>query len=963
MARLRIQFRGAETVVHLGDGETTVGRSNRCTINLPDPGLAEIHFRLRPKDGGYRIKDDGSGIGTRVNGKEVFATSLEDGDVIEAGALRCEYITKAGARKRRAAAQAAPPAPAPAQAPEPAAPAPARPARPPVGRPTAAASLQRAPRVAREPKRRSKTALALLAVGGVAAVAIVAFMLSRGDGSEEAATLLADARASLQKAEAETDLEALAGARASLDRIRREFGKTKSAASAETLSIRAERLAVVLETLNEVDAALAQEMSPERAQTWFRRLAPLVDSSPPSVQIRLGLALDQLREAERARAESAYRTAAEQAQQLVSAKSYGKARAIWLEYQTDDAICRQQADDALRVLETRIAKEYRALLRLAARAGDTDGRIGLLEASRETFRRTPQADDLEVRISALHARKRQAEYIVVDKDSGSKKDPAGTDAGATPPVESGPYVEPDKVMELVKARRYAAAASMLASITRHPLAKVHGEELTLLAALKADLVAQIESDPAKFAGIRLPGRDGRADAAGADAESLRVKGDDGEKTYAWKDLPAKSFVKLFRQAGFNKPPRLAVALFYDGEMLVKEADRAYVDFFESEQAPSTFTRVLARRRGITPPAGGFVLFRKRIVTPAERDKVVLAERIAKLVRDAGRASEKRRLDIWAELEKIGTPALQGLAESIGARRKAAVEELVKSKAFGSGRYSKRFGPKLLAARKQALAFILNPQLYPYPNKSEAAQKRAEALVEKVRALWEEPYPLMLEASESATALDAEIAALDERLARVDPLAEPVYESAVAAVLAKLDVRTIPVPGFSQGAVDYNLAVEKYNRELQNTTVQPEERANVDAVNKYRWMMGLNGVKIDERLVRAARKHSIEMQEKNYFAHNSRTPHLRTPGMRAQREGYSSGVGENIARGASTGVGAFWQWFRSSGHHRNMLSGWTDLGCGACKNHWWTQKFGRATGKSLSPPRVPPDPDPPGSSGA
>ena len=108
MARLRIQFRGAETVVHLGDGETTVGRSNRCTIHLPDPGLGEIHFRIRPRDGGFRLKDDGSGSGTRVNGKEVFATSLADGDVIEAGALRCEFITKAGARKRRAPAPSQP---------------------------------------------------------------------------------------------------------------------------------------------------------------------------------------------------------------------------------------------------------------------------------------------------------------------------------------------------------------------------------------------------------------------------------------------------------------------------------------------------------------------------------------------------------------------------------------------------------------------------------------------------------------------------------------------------------------------------------------------------------------------------------------------------------------------------------------------------------------------------------------
>jgi len=821
--------------------------------------------------------------------------------------------------------------------------------------------VQRAPRSRRDAPPRSKTALVVMVLGGVVAVVAVVALLLRGDGSEEADALLAEATTALATAETDARSESLRDARTALDTIQREHGRTPAAAAARALDVRLDRLTIVLGALDEVDVALRTEMAPETAQGWFRRLAPMVDGAPEAIRLRLALALDQLREAERARAESAYSAVAAQASQLLATKQYGKARTLWLEFQTDDAVCRKRADRVLVELEEQAAGEYRALLRLAAKASDWDARIGLLEASRETFRGTPLADDLEVRISALHARRRQAEYIVVKKETTPKQ---GTDAESTPPIEAGPYAEPDKVTELLKSRRYAEAASMLASITRHPVAKVRGEELTLLAQLMADLVARINGLPATFTKIRLPARDGRADAVRADKDGLTVRRDAGEQTYAWSSMPAKSFVLLFRQAGLNKPPRLATALFFDEEMLVKEAAKGYISFFNSEQAPTTFTRILARRRGIEQPAGGFVLFRKRLVTPVERDKVLLVERIAKLVRDAERASEKRRLSLWAELEQIGAPANAALATSIRGRRDAAVQELTRSKAFSTGRYAKLFGPKLETARKQALAFILNPKLYPYPNKSDAAQQRAEELVSKVRVMWEEPYPLMLQASEAAQALDAEIRALDDRLARTDPLAAPVYDDAIKQVLAKLDIRTIPVPGFGQSKIQYNLDIEKYNRDLKNTSVQQEERANVEAVSAYRWMMGLGALKIDERLLRAARKHSIEMKQKTYFAHSSPTSHLRSPGMRTQREGYGGGVGENIARGASTGVGAFWQWFRSSGHHRNMLNpGWTDLGCGACDNHWWTQNFGRATGKSLSPPNVPPDPDPPGSSGA
>ena len=75
------------------------------------------------------------------------------------------------------------------------------------------------------------------------------------------------------------------------------------------------------------------------------------------------------------------------------------------------------------------------------------------------------------------------------------------------------------------------------------------------------------------------------------------------------------------------------------------------------------------------------------------------------------------------------------------------------------------------------------------------------------------------------------------------------------------------------------------------------------MNEYRIMMGRAPVKIDERLVRAARGHSIEMRTKGYFAHESATPGHESPGKRCALQGYSGGVGENIAKGMGTGRAA------------------------------------------------------------
>ncbi len=928
MARLRIEFSGASTVVPLARGETTVGRSNRCTIHLPDPRLGEIQFRIQPKEGGYRLKDDGSGIGTKVNGRPVFATALAHGDVIEAGALRCTFLAEEGV----VAAPVAAPAP-------------------PVDRPVATA------RSVDAGHPRAK----LLIGGGLGGVALllVVMLLLREDPEKGASRLWVDALAALRESRERPEGAAasLERAKALLDGIVERYRETKTAGTAEVALKDVRRALDDLRTVARDRQALSGEV-PD-AESHFARLARMKDGAHPAVVLGIERIEEGLKRGLIAREESRFNDRAQRARALLSERRFADALALWRGFETDNYFYRRRAEDALSEIVKGISVQYRAILRLAGESGDIDARIGLLEANRPLFKGTEHFDDLEVRISALKARKNQPVVVAeapvkppVEKPPGEKP----------PPEEKGPYADPPAVADLVRARRYGEAAATLRGVSRHALAPVRIEELTLLANLMADLVAAIGARPADFTDVLLPDGKGRGEAVGADSRQLLLTRGGVEVRCAWEDVSPKSFVRLFRQAGFGKPPRLAIAVFFDEEAQPKEAEEAYLDFFRSEQAPTTLSRILARRRGIAEPAQGFLLFRERLMTAEERDRILLGEQIDKLAKESRTCSAKRRPEVWAELARLGAPATEALAHCIRDRRAAAAEELKAHKAFTGSRWAAKHGTDLTQRREAALKFILDATAYPYPNKSEEAQREAERLVDRVRELYERPYPLLLAGSEEGKAIDQEVRDLDERLARVDPLAEPIYEAVAEEITRRLDMRTVALDGRDQKRIDYNLAVERYNRTLPGTTADAEERANVDAVNAYRWMMGLESVKLDERLVRAARKHSIEMKQLNYFEHDSPTASLKSPSQRARREGYGGGVSENIARGASTGVEAFVQWFRSSGHHRNMLLGHTDLGCGACDHHWWTQNFGSASGKSLSPPQVPPDPDPPGESG-
>lgn len=100
------------------------------------------------------------------------------------------------------------------------------------------------------------------------------------------------------------------------------------------------------------------------------------------------------------------------------------------------------------------------------------------------------------------------------------------------------------------------------------------------------------------------------------------------------------------------------------------------------------------------------------------------------------------------------------------------------------------------------------------------------------------------------------------------------------------------------------------------------------------------LQMDEVLRCAARLHSKDMDERNFFAHDN--PDGEGPTQRIVDAGYTGTPGgENIAFGFATAEAVVNTWMTSdSGHCENMLNGqYTDIGVGRYETYW-TQKFGR-----------------------
>lgn len=120
---------------------------------------------------------------------------------------------------------------------------------------------------------------------------------------------------------------------------------------------------------------------------------------------------------------------------------------------------------------------------------------------------------------------------------------------------------------------------------------------------------------------------------------------------------------------------------------------------------------------------------------------------------------------------------------------------------------------------------------------------------------------------------------------------------------------------------------------------PQAQQVVALVNEARDLAGCKPLKVDDRVVEAARGHSTDMAERDYFSHT--TPEGVGFAERMRAAGYPSPGGENIAKGQRSAEQVMNSWMNSDGHRRNILNcGFTTIGVGLDTRAWtWTQNFG------------------------
>jgi uncharacterized protein YkwD len=148
----------------------------------------------------------------------------------------------------------------------------------------------------------------------------------------------------------------------------------------------------------------------------------------------------------------------------------------------------------------------------------------------------------------------------------------------------------------------------------------------------------------------------------------------------------------------------------------------------------------------------------------------------------------------------------------------------------------------------------------------------------------------------------------------------------------------------------------YCQEVQNWNASWSalEEDVLDLVNQYR-AQGANcgaygsfgpthALTMEPHLRCAARKHSKDMNDRNFFDHTN--PDGESPFDRMQKAGYNMMTGgENIAGGSPDAQGTMQQWMGSDGHCANIMSpDYTEIGVGYYPGgqwgHLWTQCFGR-----------------------
>lgn len=290
-------------------------------------------------------------------------------------------------------------------------------------------------------------------------------------------------------------------------------------------------------------------------------------------------------------------------------------------------------------------------------------------------------------------------------------------------------------------------------------------------------------------------------------------------------------------------------------------------------------------------------------------------------------------------EKEANKARSKCGKSLVSMRKSLIKDVRSAaKKAASGKAKQARYLELQRLRQEAWDIIHDTSAYPDENHGAVGQHLVDAKVEALTKFWEQ-VPPELESPEIKSALET-LAATEPWLDELELEGRKRGESGAdleEEVKRLVHPGRIPASDTDAKRFERDRKVREYN--ASRTDFPEDVRNQVRILNDYRDMLGVHALALEERLVETAKGHSEWMERTGNFDHNSTLPGRRTPQDRANANGYTAGVGENIAMGYNSAQAVHDGWYNSSGHHRNMVNpNFHEIGVGRAGSYW-TQNFG------------------------
>ena len=886
MAELEItSAEGAIRKVPLADRAVTLGRADDCDVVLAETKASRKHCRVEPRDGGWRIVDEGSSNGTWLGGRPVLAARLKPGDEIEIGDTILTYAGEGPAAPRE----------------------------------------PRRPRPVR--KHTPWGALFIPILCGAAAIGL-SIRFGKSEAESEAASWSRYARAQTDRAALQKDPQqrdaVLEEARAFL------AVRANSEAALKLLdggsSVRGPDTPDPSASAKDDWRALLLQLDVDKSMSPLERRGKLADclerhiAEPDAVAaLREKIRGELMAAGERVRMDREQTFA--DADKAVTDGRYGLALSKWTRWLATLPSLTTDDDKAIAERIAQILEKSRTLANETAEQYEKLRREKGIPAAQEA---------LEASIERLQG----TGYDVWLAARG------GVSIGRTPSAGKGATAKTDDALavefamaksvlaaaeEIARTHRFAEAAAKLDGITaglKDPGLKEtvaqRASDLHAEAGFLAKLLGQVSANPKSFGTIKL-GTRGFAIAAASAADVSVLDANGNPEPHPVTDLPSAVFAQLTERAALETADLIPAAIFLNDLNEIDAYTRVMCRALVIDEIHLAASEVHRRFIGAAKlPDGGYMPHPKdpaKIVTHTEYQRIKYADAIAKL-----------RLE------------LSGYADKVEKSRQAKSVETIR-KAYA----------KLEAARKFALELIFDEVKYFYPYRGTGregeyakVQHEVDERVKAVREAWAEPVKASIR---SDTGLDEVLAKADKTLTEIQfygGQAEDLVQriDSVRMYLGHdLNVQTFYENQADLALMTYGAKVMKSNQSVKGPT-EPE-REQVKITNEYRQMFGhLRALRIHPFLVNSARGHSEDMAKLGFFDHFSPVEGKHSPDDRMRLAGYNaSGGSENIAVAGGDPESAHNGWIHSSGHHRNILtSAWIEMGSGNSGRHW-TQNFG------------------------